>query len=81
MPSHDGPDKTEPEPVSRSAAAPFKTDKPVEDGFSFGFRDSLAPVGNLKSSPALAVQHSDLDFAAVGIFERIIEQIGERLRQ
>ena len=59
----------------------LKTDKPVEDGFSIGFRDTLAPVGHLKSGPAFAAQDPDLDFAAVGIFERIIEQIGERLRQ
>ena len=76
MAPHDGPDETESEAVSRSAAAALETDKPVEHGLSIGFRNTQAAVGYLKNGAAIAAQNSDLNFAAAGIFEPIVEQIG-----
>ena len=52
MPPHDSSDEAKPEPVPWCAAAAFEPDKPVKDGFSFGFWNSLAAIGHLKGGPA-----------------------------
>jgi hypothetical protein len=73
MPSHDGPNETKPEAVSRGAATPFEADKPVEYSPSIRFWNTLAPIGHLENGPVGAAQDPDLNFAAAGIFKGVVE--------
>src|SRR4029077_16989524 len=61
MPPHDSSDEAEPEPVPWCTAAPFEPDKPVKDGFSFGFWNSLAATGHLDGRPASVVDAPNLN--------------------
>jgi len=81
MSAHDGADKAQSQTVSRSRAASFEADKPVEHGLSIGVGNTLTAIGDFENSLFFTVEDPDLDLAAARIFERVVEQIGQRLGQ
>ena len=82
MPTNYGADKAQTEPVSGCAAASLEPDKAVEYDVAIGFRNAGTAIGNLEHGVrVLAVaERPHRKLSTTGIFEGIVEQIGERLR-
>ena len=82
VPSRDGAHKAEPEPVSRGAAARLEADEAVEYRLAIRFWDARPAIGDFDRRPARRSRCTRIcNFAAAGIFQRVVEQVGERLRQ
>jgi hypothetical protein len=72
--------EAEPEPVARRTAAGFEPDKAVEHDLAIGRCDTRSAIGNLEDGLFAAAEDPELSFPSIGIFEGIIDQVGERLR-
>ena len=73
--------EAEPEPVSRRAAAWLEPHKAVEDDLAIWFGNAWPAIGHLQRRTLFAAEHPDGQFTPVSILRRIVEEVGERLRQ
>ena len=70
--------ETETEAVSRRAAARFEADEAVENDLAIGCGNARPVISHLDDC-FFAAEDANLYLASIGIFESIVEQIGERL--
>ena len=67
------------EPGQVAVTARLETDETVQHGLPVCFGNSRAAVRDFQHGALVTTEDSDLDLAGAGIFEGVIEQIGERL--
>src|SRR5437764_500829 len=68
------------EAVPGCAAAEFQSDKAIEHRLAVALRDARPAIADLEDSAAAVAYHRD-DNLAVAVFESVVEQIGQSLRQ
>ena len=73
VPAHNGTDKAQSETVSRSGAASFEADEPVEHGLSIRVGNTLTAIGHFEDSLFFTAEDADLNLAAARIFEGVVE--------
>ena len=81
MPPRHRAHQAEPEPIAGGAAARLQSDKAIEHALAIGLGDAGSAIGDLDQRAAAAPPHPDRDLAAPAVFERVVEQVGDRLRQ
>src|ERR1700749_1526276 len=80
VPPRNGAHEAQSETISRSRAARFEADKAVKYGMPIGLGNARSLIRYFENGLPVLVEHPQLDLAAAGIFERIVEKISERLR-
>src|ERR1700761_9415247 len=77
----DGADEPEPQPVPRRAPAAFKPNETVEYSAAPVRRYARAGIANLDMRFAGTCLDAESAFPFGRVFERVVEQIGDRLRE
>ena len=82
MQTGDGGDKAQPKPVAGHAAAAFKPIKASEHMLMFGDRNSRPVIGDRKHGAVTIMRDVYDHFAAFrAVFDRIVDEIGQRVEQ
>ena len=81
MPPRDRAHQAQPEPVAGRAPARLQPNESTEHVLAIGGRDPWTAIGDFDQCAPPAPSHLDRDLAAVPVFESIVEQVGDRLRQ
>ena len=80
MPPRNGAHEAEAKTISRSRTARFEADKAVQYALPIRLGNARSLIGYFEDRLSVLMVDPQLDQAATGVFERIVEKIGERLR-
>ena len=80
MPPRNGAHEAQSEAVSRGRAARFEANKTVQHALPIRLGNARTLIDYFEDCLPVLMEDPQLDLAATGVFERIVEKISERLR-